>query len=121
MTKAADAICLSCNTTISLSEEVLDTLSKSGSAHCSECGGEVTLRVDPNAERDAKATVITLTLGSAVVGVVALINVIGNAGFPTYYVAIPFLLISALIVSSQSGKALELEAVAAPATSAPSS
>jgi len=112
MTEAMDAICLSCNATNSLSEEVLDTLSKSATTHCTECGEEVMLRVDPNAERDGKVTVITLTLGSAIVGVVAFINMIGSAGFPTYYVAVPFLLISALIVSSQSGKALELEAVA---------
>lgn len=119
MTEAMDAICLSCNATNSLSEEVLDTLSKSATTHCTECGEEVTLRVDPNAERDGKVMVITLTLGSAIVGVVAFINMIGNAGFPTYYVAVPFLLISALIVSNQSGKALELEAVAEQVNSAP--
>jgi len=35
-----------------------------------------------------------------------------GAGFPPYYVAIPLLLISGQIVSSQRGRALELEFVA---------
>src|SRR5680860_759597 len=76
---------------------------------CSVCEETVRLRLDPENESEAKSVVVTLSLGAAIVAVVAFINLIGDAGFPAYYVAILFLLISTMILSNQSSKTLELE------------
>jgi len=109
MTDATEAICLSCNAPNQLSQDVLDSLSKAGTILCSVCEETVRLRLDPENESEAKSVVVTLSLGAAIVAVVAFINLIGDAGFPAYYVAILFLLISTMILSNQGSKTLELE------------
>jgi len=111
MSDYLEAICATCNGKNQLSKEQLEKLEKSEPVECTECGSMVKIKTDPESERKAKLSVLTLTIGAATVGVVALINIFGNAGFPTYYVAIPFILISALVASGQSGSVLELQSV----------
>lgn len=109
MSNTVEAICISCNGSNQLSEKALEKLGRSEPIPCVECGTMVKIRTDPASERQAKVSVLMLTIGAAIVAIVALINVFGDAGFPTYYVAIPFILISSVFVSGQNSKVLELE------------
>ena len=111
MSDYLEAICATCNGKNQLSKEQLEKLEKNEPVECTECGSMVKIKTDPESERKAKLSLLTLTIGAATVGAVALINIFGNAGFPTYYVAIPFILISALAASGQSGSVLELQSV----------
>ena len=111
MTAVINAICNACKNTIELSQKDLEQLGRSESVPCSECDAMLKITPDANSERNAKLSVFTLTIGAAIVAIVALINIFGDAGFPTYFVAIPFILISTLLVSSLSNSKLNLERV----------
>lgn len=111
MTTGVNAICTTCNSSIQLSQEDLEQLGKSDPVPCSECRTMVKIKPDPGSERKSKLSVLTLSIGAAIVAIVALINIFGDAGIPTYFVAIPFILVSTLVVSSLNKSALNLESV----------
>lgn len=112
MTNSVNATCTACNGAIQLSQTDLEQLGKSEPVSCSGCGKNVKIQVDPSSERSAKLSVFTLTIGAAIVAIVGLINIFGDAGFPTYYVAIPFILVSMILVSILSNiSPLKLESV----------
>lgn len=111
MTSSVNATCTACNGAIQLSQEDLEQLGRSEPVPCSQCQTRVKIKPDPNSERKTKLSVLTLTIGAAIVAIVGLINVFGDAGFPTYFVAIPFILVSTLVVSSLNKSALNLESV----------
>ena len=99
MTGTTHAICVSCKGTNALSQEQIEQLERSQALNCAECGLAVELKPDPAAERSAMFSVLTLTVGAFIVGGTALVNILGDAGFPTYYAAIPYLLISIMLTS----------------------
>src|SRR5690554_67725 len=92
MTTVINAICNACNNIIELSQEDLEQLGRSEPLPCNECDAMLKITPEANSERNAKLSVFTLTIGAAIVAIVALINIFGDAGFPTYFVAIPFIL-----------------------------
>lgn len=109
MTNSVNATCTACNGAIQLSQAELEQLGRSEPVPCSQCQTMVKIMTAPGSERRTKLSVLTLTIGAAIVAVVALINLFGDAGFPTYFVAIPFILISALVVSILNKSTLNLE------------
>ncbi len=109
MTTVINAICNACNNTIELSQEDLEQLGRSEPLPCSECDAMLKITPEANSERNAKLSVFTLTIGAAIVAIVALINIFGDAGFPTYFVAIPVILASTVLVSSLSNSKLNLD------------
>lgn len=111
MTTVINAICNACNNTIELSQTDLEQLGRSEPLPCSECDAMLKITADANSERNAKLSVVALTIGAAIVAIVALINIFGDAGFPTYFVAIPVILVSTVLVSSLSNSKLNLERV----------
>ncbi|WP_203142227.1 hypothetical protein [Marinobacter mangrovi] len=111
MSDETKAMCMSCQGPNQLSQEDLAQLGKSEPIACGECGAMVKIKPDPDGERKAMLSVLTLTAGALIVCVVALINLFGDAGFPTYFVAIPFILISTLLVSIQSANVIKLQPV----------
>lgn len=112
MTNGVNATCTACSGFIQLSQADLELLGKSEPVPCSECGKKVKIKVDPGSERSTKLSLLTLTIGAAIVAIVGLINIFGNAGFPTYYVAIPYILVSTILISSlNSSSSLKLESV----------
>ncbi len=114
MTHHTQAVCVACNGTYPLSQEQLGQLEKAEPISCTGCGLAVNLKPDPAAERSAMFSVLTLTIGAIIVGGTALINIFGSAGFPTYYVAIPYLLISLMLTAGQKSRVLELQRADAP-------
>jgi len=109
MANSVNATCTACNGAIQLSQAELDQLGRSEPVACSQCQAMVKIKTDPGSERRTKLSVLTLTTGAAIVAIVALINLFGDAGFPTYFVAIPFILISTLVVSVLNKNTLNLE------------
>lgn len=109
MTNSVNATCTACNSDIQLAQSELEQLEKSEPVPCSQCQTMVRIKTAPDSERKAMISVFTLTIGAAVVAIVGLMNLFGDAGFPTYYVAVPFILISTCVVSGMNESALDLE------------
>ena len=111
MTTVINAICNACKNTIHLAQEDLEQLGRSEPILCSQCNAMLKITPDANSERKTKLSVFALTIGAATVAIVALINIFGDAGFPTYFVAIPVILVSTVLVSSLSNSKLHLDQV----------
>ena len=111
MTNVVGATCTACDGSIELSQADLEQLGKSEPVACSQCGTMVKIQVDSGSESNTKLSVLTLAIGAAIIAIVGLINIFGDAGFPTYFVAIPFILISTFVVSSLNNSSLKLESV----------
>jgi|SRR5690554_475806 len=111
MSDCVEATCTACDGRNQLTAGQMEVLGKSEPVECSQCGVLVKIKADAESELKAKVSVLILTIGAATVGVVALINIFGDAGFPTYFVAIPFILISAIMSSALSGSAIQLQSV----------
>lgn len=109
MTNSVNATCTACNGDVQLAQAELEQLGRSEPIPCSQCRTMVKIKTDPGSERRTKLSVLTLTIGAAIVAIVALINLFGDAGFPTYFVAIPFILISTFVVSVMNKSTLNLE------------